>query len=352
MKNTTTLWCDISFTFQRRFYDKNVDIQHKSKYRWILGIIIIIMSTYSEGYSGEIIPLWKGKAPGSETWTHKETSVSFPGGRTVIRNVVDPSLTVYLPEPDYANDVAVIICPGGALRFLSMESASATAKWLNKQGFAAFVLKYRLLKTDDTPQMRPRSGFSDITLNLKNANANPFPDDKAHSEIIRLATLDGQQAIRLVRRNAKKWSINPSKIGIMGFSAGGGVAVGTALLDDREVYPDFVVSLYGPSLVDVHVPDNAPPLFIAVAANHKPVSLGCVALYSLWNAAGKSAELHVYAKGGAFGIEPRGLPSDTWTDRFLEWIKGEGFLKTTILGAAASGMTDPQASDETDQKER
>ena len=87
-----------------------------------------------------------------------------------------------------------------------------------------------------------------------------------------------------------------------------------------------MVSLYGPSLVDVFVPLNAPPLFIAVAANHKPVSLGCVALYSVWDAAGKSAELHVYAKGGPFGMDPQGFPSDTWTDRFLEWLKGEGII--------------------------
>jgi len=93
-----------------------------------------------------------------------------------------------------------------------------------------------------------------------------------------------------------------------------------------------VVSLYGPSLVDVHVPDKAPPLFIAVAANHKPVSMGCVALYSVWNAAGKSAELHIYSKGGRpFGIAAHGLPSDTWSDRFLEWIKGEGILSFTLI---------------------
>ena len=113
----------------------------------------------------------------------------------------------------------------------------------------------------------------------------------------------------------------------MGFSAGGGVAVGAALADDPEGRPDFVVSLYGPSMFDVHVPENAPPLFIAVAANHKPVSLGCVALHSVWNEAGKSAELHVFSKGrGGFGIKKQGLPSDAWPDLFMAWIKGEGLI--------------------------
>jgi acetyl esterase/lipase len=200
------------------------------------------------------------------------------------------------------------------------------ARWLNEQGFAAIVLKYRLYRADNSKKMAPMD-LSKIKLSLKFANANPAPDNHELNNVIRLATADGQQAIRLVRRNAEKWKIDPSKIGIMGFSAGGGVAVGTALLDDPQGYPDFVVSLYGPSMVDVHVPANAPPLFIAVAANHKPVSLGCIALYSVWNEAGKSAELHVFSKGrGGFGIRKQGLPSDAWPDLFLKWLKGEGLI--------------------------
>lgn len=301
---------------------------------YLFFIVAIMIAFSSIGYAQETIRLWKGKAPGSESWDYEETTASFGPGRTVIRNVVNPTLTVFLPDPARASGAAVIVCPGGALRFLGMENGVETAEWLNERGFAVFVLKYRLLKTGEMPRMPggppaegAPTGFSDIKLELKNANANPSPDDPAHTEAIRLATLDGQQAIRLVRQNAKKWNIDPSKIGIMGFSAGGGVAVGTALLDDPDGYPDFVVSLYGPSLVDVFVPDNAPPLFIAVAANHEPVSSGCVALYSVWHAAGKSAELHVYSKGGAFGVTPRGVPSDTWPDRFLDWIKGEGIIK-------------------------
>ena len=246
----------------------------------------------------------------------------------IIRNVVDPSMSVYLPEPSVANGMAVIVCPGGAFRVLNWDGEGvAVAKWLNKEGFAAFVLKYRVLKSGNSPRMSPPSALSELKLEFKNANANPDANNKELNDVIRLATSDGQQAIKLVRQNANKWNINPSKIGIMGFSAGGGVAVGTSLLDDPAGYPDFVVSLYGPSMVDVHVPDNAPPLFIAVAANHRPVSMGCVALYSVWNAAGKSVELHVYSQGGRpFGITKNGFPSDTWPDRFLEWIKGEGLL--------------------------
>jgi acetyl esterase/lipase len=292
-------------------------------------LLILLFSTgiFSSVNAQETIPLWEGKAPGSEDWDYQEKTSSFPGGGLIVQNVVNPTITAYLPDPSIANGAAIIVCPGGAFRMLSLDGEGKNvAMWLNRQGFAAFVLKYRLLKTGDSERMAPMD-LSNIKLSLKYANANPAPDNHELNNVIRLATSDGQQAIRLVRRNAEKWRIDPSKIGIMGFSAGGGVAVGTALLDDPEGYPNFVVSLYGPSMVDVHVPANAPPLFIAVAANHKPVSMGCVALYSLWNEAGKSAELHVFSKGtGPFGIRLQGLPSDAWPDLFLKWIRGEGLI--------------------------
>jgi dienelactone hydrolase len=284
----------------------------------------LFVGTCSLGYAQEVIRLWEGKAPGSESWTHQEVSTPSANGISTIRDVVDPSMTAYLPEPSTSNGIAVVVCPGGAFRALAWESEGvAVARWLNKNGVAAFVLKYRLLKTGEgkTAFAMPGAGSKP---QFKNANANPDPNNEELNNVIRMAISDGQQAIRLVRQNAKKWSINPSKIGIMGFSAGGGVVVGTALLNDPAGYPNFLVSLYGPSQFDVHVPANAPPLFIAVAANHKPVSMGCVALYSVWNEAGKSAELHVYSKG-RFGLGGKGLPSDTWPDRFLEWLKAEGF---------------------------
>jgi dienelactone hydrolase len=287
----------------------------------------LLIGTCFSGYAQEEIRLWEGKAPGSEKWTHQEVSTSSANGIVIIRDVVDPSMTAYLPEPSTSNGIAVVVCPGGAFRALSWESEGvAVAKWLNKHGIAAFVLKYRLLKTGNQGRMPFSMPGSGAKLQIKNANANPDPNNEELNNVIKLATSDGQQAIRLVRQNAKKWNINPSKIGIMGFSAGGGVAVGTALLNDPAGYPDFLVSLYGPSQVDVNVPANAPPLFVAVAANHKPVSMGCVALYTVWNEAGKPAELHVYSKGsGPFGMGGKGLPSDTWPDRFLEWLKAEGF---------------------------
>jgi dienelactone hydrolase len=284
----------------------------------------LLIGTCSFGYAQEVIRLWEGKAPGSEQWTHQEVITSSANGIATIRDVVDPSMTAYLPDSSTSNGIAVIVCPGGAFRALSWESEGvAVARRLNKHGIAAFVLKYRLLKTGQGRMSFSMPGIG-TKLQIKNANANPDPNNEELNNVIKLAISDGQQAIRLVRQNAKKWNINPSKIGIMGFSAGGGVVVGTALLNDPAGYPDFLVSLYGPSQFDVTVPANAPPLFIAVAANHKPVSMGCVALYTVWNEAGKPAELHVYSKG-SFGLGGKGLPSDAWFDRFLEWLKAEGF---------------------------
>ncbi len=291
--------------------------------------MFLVLGLNTSTYAQETIRLYEGKAPGSENWTHQEKSSSFPGGGTIVQDVVDPTITAYLPDPSIANGAAVIVCPGGAFRMLSIDGEGAnTAHWLNEHGFAAFVLKYRLYKDGSVRGAgMPKMPLSEIKLSLKNANANPAPDNQKLNNVIRMATDDGQQAIRIVRRNAKKWNINPDKVGIMGFSAGGGVALGSALLDDPEGHPAFIATLYGPSMVDVHVPENAPPLFIAVAANHKPVSQGCVALYNVWNEAGKSAELHIFSKGtGGFGIKPQGLPSDAWPDLFLKWIKGEGFI--------------------------
>jgi acetyl esterase/lipase len=236
-----------------------------------------------------------------------------------------PSITAYLPQESKATGTAVIVCPGGAFRALSWSDEGVqVAKWLNDHGMTAFVLRYHLL--DARAGGRGGMGVLPRNLEIKNANANPEPENKELANVVSLATADGRQALKIVRQNAEKWKINPKRIGIMGFSAGGGVAVGTVLGSDAENRPDFVATLYGPALVDVHVPADAPPLFIAVAADHMPVSAGCVALYNVWKQAGRSAKLHVYSNGRAgFGMRKQGLPSDTWIDRFADWMKVQGF---------------------------
>ena len=277
----------------------------------------------------EEIRLWPGKAPGSETWTVPEAVTTSPSGDRTIANVSDPTVTVFLPPASSATRTAVVVAPGGALRVLGWDNEGVkVAQWLNANGIAALVLKYRTLQAmPGRGRGAAPAGIGGAApaqrkeLEIQRANANPEPDDPALREVLRMATADAQQALRLARRNAAAWRIDPARVGIMGFSAGGGVAVGTALADHSDASPDFLVSLYGPSLQDVDVPMHAPPLFIAVGATHFNVTNGCLALFAAWKASGKPAEIHVYDQVSAgFGMTKRGLPVDAWTDRLLEWL--------------------------------
>lgn len=298
--------------------------------RLVGSIALLVIASDAVAQAPEEIRLWPGKAPGSERWTIPETTTSSPAGDRVISNVSDPTVTVFLPAAESATGTAVVVAPGGALRVLGWDNEGVkVAQWLNSKGIAALVLKYRTL------QSMPASGRGRGAppgptaagapprqeLVIRNGNANPEPDDPALREVLHMGIADAQQAVRLARRNAVAWRIDPARVGIMGFSAGGGVAVGTALAERSDASPDFLVSLYGPSLQDVNVPAHAPPLFVAVGSSHFNVTNGCLALFAAWKAAGKPAEIHVYDQVSAgFGMTRRGLPVDSWTDRLLEWL--------------------------------
>jgi acetyl esterase/lipase len=289
---------------------------------------LVLMASLAAGAHAQELRLWPGAAPGSEQWAFPETVTTGPSGDRVIANVREPTLTVFLPDAALANGTAVVIAPGGALRVLGFDNEGVkVAQWLNTKGIAAFVLKYRTLQNDPEapPPTAPPAGMAGAgreELVIRNGNANPAPDNAALSEVLRFAIADAQQALTLVRRNAQGWNIDPARVGLMGFSAGGGVAIGTAMAPQGEAYPDFLVSLYGPSLMDVELPEYAPPLFIAVGNNHFNVTNGCLALFAAWKAAGKSAELHVYDQlSGGFGMTARGLPVDDWILRFHEWLE-------------------------------
>jgi dienelactone hydrolase len=275
--------------------------------------------------------LWPGKAPGSENWTVPE-SISGRGGNRVATNVSDPTLTVFLPDAAKANGAAIIVAPGGALQALSLDGeGTKVAEWLNSKGIAAFVLKYRLRQqapgnNAGAPPAGGRGGRGGPAaprqeITIVKGNANPAPGDAVLDEVLHMGVADAQQALKLVRKNAAEWHVDPKRVGMMGFSAGGGVMMGAAIANVPGAAPNFLISLYGPSLQDVIVPDDAPPLFIAVGINHFNVASGCIALFTEWKKAGKPAELHVYDQvGGGFGISQRGLPIDTWPDRMLDWM--------------------------------
>lgn len=291
--------------------------------KWFTLAILLFAGTCFAQAPQEI-RLWPGKAPGTESWTVPEVTTTSPSGDRTITNVSEPSVTVFLPPAAAANGAAVVVAPGGALRALGWDNEGVkVAQWLNSKGIAALVLKYRTLQS--MPGNRGRGGAPPagprVEMEIRNGNANPEPNDAALAEVLRMATADAQQALRLARRNASTWRIDPARVGIMGFSAGGGVAVGTALAERSDASPDFLVSLYGPSLQDVNIPASAPPLFIAVGSTHFNVTNGCLALFAAWKAAGKPAEIHVYdGVSAGFGMSKRGLPVDSWNERLLEWL--------------------------------
>ena len=266
-------------------------------------------------------------------------TTSSSGDRT-ITNVSQPTLTVFLPDAARATGTAVVVAPGGALRALAWDNeGTKVAAWLNERGIAAFVLKYRTLQVAPPtgargagrgapPPIAGMPGRGRQELEIRNANANPAPDDAALTEVLEMGVADARQAMRMVRQRAKEWRVDPARVGLMGFSAGGGVAVGATLGERTAASPDFLVSVYGPSLQDVVVPDHAPPLFVAVGSTHFNVTNGCLALFAAWKSAGKPAEIHVYDQVSAgFGMSRRGLPVDGWIDRLHEWMQARGLTK-------------------------
>jgi acetyl esterase/lipase len=294
-------------------------------------VVLLTIAASAGAQPSQEIRLWPGGAPGSASWKVPEATTTSPAGTRTIANVSDPGVSVFLPPPASATGAAVVVAPGGALRLLAWDAEGVhVAQWLNSHGIAALVLKYRTLQTapgSGRGRGAPPPGVAGAgpaprqELEIRNANANPAPDDAALTEVLQMAVADAQQALRLARRNAAAWRLDPARVGIMGFSAGGGVAVGTALAERSDASPDFLVSVYGPSLQDVHVPAHAPPLFIAVGSTHFNVTSGCLALFAAWKAAGKPAEIHVYdGVSAGFGIAKRGLPVDSWTERLLDWM--------------------------------
>jgi acetyl esterase/lipase len=282
----------------------------------------------------QVVPLYPGIAPGSESWTQTEVQYLNEQGQQMVRNVVTPTFTVYKPDPAKANGTAMIVAPGGGFLFLSWQTeGTEVAEWLASKGVTAFLLKYRLSNSGSTReefQKAMMALFSSISAASRPENEGKPEGDingnKAMSEIAVLGQEDGRQAIRIVRSRAAEWGIDPHKIGIMGFSAGGMVTLGPLLRHDAESRPDFAAAIYTP-WANNSVPADAPPLFILVASDDMLTEKGSIQLYSAWKAAGKTAELHVYSKGGhGFGMQKKGLPADTWIERLGDWMKSQGFL--------------------------
>jgi len=271
----------------------------------------------------KVIQLYSGPAPGSENWNWDEkVNEKNMWNTKVVYNVSRPTLTVFTPDASVANGTAVIICPGGAFHALSINSEGFdVANWLVKKGIVCLVLKYRLahsLTDDPVKEVMDKSGKKE------------FNDENA--AVIPLEIADGRTAIVYVRKHASEYKISPDRIGIIGFSAGGTVTASTAYNYTAENRPDFVAPIYAymPEFLQSTVPNDAPPMFLAAATDDQlGLAPHSVDLYNKWVAAKHSAELHLYAKGGhGFGMRTQNIPTDTWIDRFADWLNAQGFLKS------------------------
>lgn len=273
--------------------------------------------------------IWPGTAPGSETWTWKEQITGQPPNR-MARNVVAPTLTMYKPA-GAANGASVIIAPGGAFRFLMVDYEGVDmARWLAARGVTAFVLRYRVRHTpEDEAAMGAYLQELMRKLNAGDTRSeNPPAYDAESLKGLAMAEEDGCQAVRYVRRHAAEWGLDPHRIGIAGFSAGGGAVMGPVMQHDADSRPDFAAPIYPAYRSATPVPRDAPPLFIAMADDDPLISANSGAkLYMAWHAAGIPAELHIFRRGRhGFGMKAQHLPSDGWIDLFYAWMGSSGFV--------------------------
>ncbi len=303
----------------------------------ILPVFFLILFCIFDPYSNaqiKIIKIWPDTIPGAITDVkYKERDLSDKSGIYRISKVTVPTLTVYLPEKE--NGAAVVICPGGGYEHLAYEKEGVkVAQWFNKIGVAAFILKYRL----------PSDSI------MKDKAVGPLQD--------------AQEAMRIVRRNAGKWKIDPDKIGVIGFSAGGHLAASLCTHYNAKIYnsdatsakPDFSVLLYPvismePEIThkgsrdnllgsnppekevryfsnELNVSSGTPPAFLALAENDNTVPVrNSIDYFMALKKYGIPAELHIFQKGGhGFGLGKKGETQSYWPELCKNWLKAIGMI--------------------------
>lgn len=264
--------------------------------------------------------LWPGEAPG-ETVTLPPESYRITdkdrltAGKPVSRlqNVSIPTLTIYKPDPKIDTGSSIIIAPGGAFSWVVIDKeGTEVAEWANSIGMTAIVLKYR------------------VPGNVRN------PDKPWLA-----AAQDGQRAMSLVRSRSDELGIDPDRIGIMGFSAGGAPVTYTALVperlyepvdrhDDHGFRPAFAAPIYSgwwmPEGADLS--EACPPFFMVITYDDKDRSIGMAEVFIALKKAKVSAEMHIYSEGGhGYGLRRTDKPVTSWNDRMEDWLRVKGFLE-------------------------
>jgi acetyl esterase/lipase len=219
-----------------------------------------------------------------------------------VRKVKRPVLEVH--PAARPTGTAVVIAPGGGFTILAIEHEGRdVARWMNERGVTAFVLRYRVgLETADTQPMNRR-------------------------ESQQAAIEDGLLAVKTVRERAGEWKLDPKRIGVLGFSAGGFLTIGVATRYAPESRPDFAVPIYAVA-PEYQVPADAPPLFVAVAFDdNERMTATATGLADRWKKANVPVELHVFPDGGhGFGMNRKGKASDAWTDLLAAWMRRQGLI--------------------------
>lgn len=270
--------------------------------------------------------LYDGPAPGSETWDWEEYSYTDEAGDSYFTNIKDPGMIAYLPSEETATGAAMIVCPGGGftVNYYTKEGSNV-AEWLAEHGIAAFVLKYRLVHF----ARNEKEAFYSIT-----GDPEPVYTDEEqaalneHRPVARkLGCDDGRAAIAYVRAHASDFGVDPNRIGIMGFSAGGMLTSDVALNHTEESRPNLVAPIYGGSLTS-EVPADAAPLFVAAPEFDLFKGLTSIDMVSAWKEKDIPAEAHYFAvEGHGFGYYPdSGRPSHVWIDLLYAFMKKTGFL--------------------------
>jgi acetyl esterase/lipase len=267
----------------------------------------------------DAIPLGTGPLPGAthpESW-HRQYE------RVFARNVTEATLTPFLPDPDKATGAAVIVAPGGGFRSLSMENEGwDVARALNRHGVAAFVLKYRL---NQTPA--DLDGFAESIRQMLSGPRPPRDPGAADAaKMLEPQLADARAAFALVRSRAAEWNIDPDRIGMIGFSAGAMLTLTTAL-HGEDARPAFIGNIYGPISAVNDVPADAPPMFVALAADDGLFSNQGFGIVESWQKAGRPVEFHYYEQGGhGFGMYQKETTSTGWFDAWVSWLRMHGYL--------------------------
>lgn len=274
------------------------------------------------------VPIWPGAAPDAISTPKAESvaAVAGHGGWTQASDVSQPTMTVYAPKGQNT-EAAVVVFPGGGFRVLAMDmEGSEICDWLTSRGITCVLLKYRV------------------------PNGNHHWDEKCQCKItpkVARALQDAQRTIKLVRSKAKELNINPGKIGVIGFSAGGYLVAQTSnivapaykavdAVDKLSSRPDFAIALYPGHLCrdggkldpSMHVTEKTPPTFLLQAWDD-PVDPVCNStLYArALDHAGVRAEVHLFAKGGhAFGLRDKDHPVSSWPSLVENWLKEMGIV--------------------------